>query len=272
VPSLVGPIAEEYEGKVWQGYVVNKVVQSHLEGSVGDTIRVQFRTGSNDTVSCAMPLVEQKGRVFQLGYFPPFYVWIEVDTLNGNIGYIAFNGFLDPGRLMPVFNESVASFMDADGIIVDLRGNPGGIIAMVTGMAGWFVEEKARHLGTITMRDNTIKAVVYPRSIVYTGPLAVLIDGLSASSSEIFAGGMKDLGRARLFGTRTAGAVLPSAIEGLPNGDGFQYAFANYRSEGGDVLEGVGVTPHVEVQHTREALLEGRDLVLEAAMAWIRDQ
>jgi C-terminal processing protease CtpA/Prc len=68
------------------------------------------------------------------------------------------------------------------------------------------------------------------------------------------------------------GAVLPSAIEKLPNGDGFQFAFANYVSEGGEVLEGTGVVPNTEVVPTRKALLQGRDPVLEAAIAWIRAQ
>ena len=63
--------------------------------------------------------------------------------------------------------------------------------------------------------------------------------------------------------------ALPSVIERLPNGDGFQHAIANYRSRGGDVLEGHGVVPDVELDPGREALLEGRDPALEAAMRWI---
>jgi carboxyl-terminal processing protease len=61
-------------------------------------------------------------------------------------------------------------------------------------------------------------------------------------------------------------------FEKLPNGDGFQYAIANYISEGGQPLEGIGVVPDVEVELTRETLLEGRDAVLEAALNWIRQQ
>ena len=81
---------------------------------------------------------------------------------------------------------------------------------------------------------------------------------------------MKDLGRAHVLGTRTAGAALPSAIDRLPNGDGFQHALADYISEGGRPLEGVGVIPDVEVKLTREALLAGRDPVVDAAIEWIR--
>ena len=270
VEDMIKPVAEEYEGRSWKYYVVNSVVSSRLTGSVGDSVRVTFLDGSDEEILHTLILVEQKGKMFQIGYFPPFYVWFESKRLDGDIGYIAFNAFMDPGRIMPAFNEAMESHLDAEGVIIDLRGNPGGIIAMSMGMAGWFVEEKGLRLGTITMRDNVIKAIVFPRSKVYSGPVAILVDGLSGSNSEILAGGMKDLGRARVFGSQTAGAVLPSAFEALPNGDGFQYAFANYESAAGSVLEGVGVFPDVEIYPTREALLEGRDLVLETAQAWIK--
>jgi carboxyl-terminal processing protease len=58
----------------------------------------------------------------------------------------------------------------------------------------------------------------------------------------------------------------------LPNGDGFQYAIANYISEGGQPLEGIGVTPDEEVKLTRHQLLEGQDAPLDAAITWIRKQ
>ena len=111
---------------------------------------------------------------------------------------------------------------------------------------------------------------INPRAPHFTGKLAILVDGLSASTSEILAGGLQDLHRARIFGTHTAGAALPSVIERLPNGDGFQYAIANYISASGKTLEGNGVTPDVEVSPDAEALRNGKDVVLEAALKWIQ--
>ena len=109
-------------------------------------------------------------------------------------------------------------------------------------------------LGDMYMRDSTVHFVVYPQADVFKGPVAVLVDGSSASTSEILAGGLKDLGRARIFGERTAAAALPSLIEKLPNGDGFQYAIANYISDGGKPLEGErSDTPDVEVTLTRKS-------------------
>src|SRR5260370_37868922 len=137
---------------------------------------------------------------------------------------------------------------------------------MAMGMAGWFIDQSHQRLGTLYMRDTTLKFVINPRLNTFSGPLAILVDGASASTSEILAGGMKDLGRARIFGTRTAAAALPSVFEMLPNGDGFQYAIANYLSEGGKPLEGLGVTPDVETPLTREALLAGQDPALRSAL------
>ena len=73
------------------------------------------------------------------------------------------------------------------------------------------------------MRETTLKFVIFPRPETYPGPLAILVDAGSASTSEILAGGLQDLKRARIFGDRTAGAALPSDIIRFPNGDGFQY-------------------------------------------------
>ena len=118
----------------------------------------------------------------------------------------------------------------------------------------------------------TLNFILNPRTPSFKGPVAILMDGSSGSTAEIFAGGMQDIKRARIFGSRSMGAALPSVIEKLPNGDGFQYAVANYISQGGSTLEGRGVIPDQEVVLTRESLLSGRDPVLAAAVEWINAQ
>jgi carboxyl-terminal processing protease len=170
---------------------------------------------------------------------------------------------------MPQFEAALNKYAKAPGIILDLRGNPGGIGVMAMGIAGFFIDKEGQKLGEMKMRDATLNFVIFPRPTTYAGPLAILVDAGSASTTEILAQGLQDLRRARIFGTRTAGAALPSDIIRLPNGDGFQFAQASYTSEKGKVLEGSGVTPDVEVRQTQEALLSGHDLVIEAADAWI---
>lgn len=265
-------LTKEFEGKQYKDFVCAMAVQQGLIGSIGDTVTVQFLDGDDQVVEREMTLAEQRGRKVQLGNLPSLRVWIETDRLPGDIGYIAFNHFLDPAHVMPVFNDAMKSFMDAEGIVIDVRGNGGGIGGMAMGMAGWLVPEKSRYLGTLYLRDNELKLIVSPRAKTYAGPVAILADGLSGSAAEFFAGGLQDLDRACIVGSRTIGAALPSIIEKLPNGDGFQYVFANYISAGGETLEGAGVSPDIEVIPTRPALLQGYDLVLEAAIAWIQEQ
>jgi carboxyl-terminal processing protease len=234
-------------------------------------VTVEFLDGSDQSVRKTLRQEKPRGTLTQFGYLYPTHVWFDSSKVGGgNIGYVHFNMFLDPARLMNLFGEAVQSCAKCGGFVIDLRGNPGGIGVMAMGMAGWFIDQPDQLLGTLYMRDTTLKFIVNPRVNTFGGPVAILVDGASASTSEIMAEGMKDLGRARIFGTRTAAAALPSVFELLPNGDGFQYAIANYISEGGQPLEGLGVTPDVEAPVTRKALLDGRDPALDAAVAWIK--
>jgi len=244
-------------------------VQAKLSGEAGSRPQVEFLDGAGRHVTKQMERNEPPGPTARFGYLPPMHVWFQARRVESKIGYLTFNLFLDPQRLMPAFGDALQSCADCAGVIIDLRGNPGGLGILATGMAGWFLDKPDQRLGTMHMRQGTIKFTVNPRLPTFRGAVAILVDGCSASTSEIFAEGMKDLGRGRVFGTRTAGAALPSAIDKLPNGDGFQHALADYISEGGQPLEGTGVIPNVEVKLTREALLAGRDPVLEAAIEWV---
>jgi hypothetical protein len=207
-----------------------------------------------------------KGNLVRFGNLPEMRVYLESRALPDGAGYIRFNEFLDPGTIVPKFQAALQEFAKAPGIVLDLRGNPGGIGIMATGIAGFFIDKEGQMLGEMKTRDSTLKFVIFPRAETYAGPLAILVDGGSASTTEILAAGLRDLHRARIFGTRTAGAALPSDIVRLPNGDGFQYPQALYVSANGEVLEGAGVTPDEIVEPSSS----GRDLTLEAADAWIR--
>jgi carboxyl-terminal processing protease len=272
IAPILEKVGEAYEGKLERDHELAKAVSKRLTEPVGEIVEVGFLDGDDKPINLKIETVEPKGNKIGVGNLPAQYVRFESRELDGGIGYMSLNVFLDPIRVMNGFGEAVESFIDAKGIVLDLRGNPGGIGAMGMGMAGWFVRDETKYLGVQTMRRGELKFVVNPRLKVYDGPVAVLVDGLSASTSEILAGGMKDIGRARIFGSTTAGAALPSMIDKLPNGDGFQYAIANYVSAGGMELEGHGVIPDEPVALTRASLLEGRDLVLEAAVRWIEKQ
>jgi carboxyl-terminal processing protease len=255
--------------------MLTRALLARLSGPVGGKANVTFLDGAGRMVALDLDLVPSRGQLSRFGNLPEMRVWFEskrLDEAPGRIGYVRFNMFLDLPRVMESFGKAVTDCEHCSGFIVDLRGNPGGIGGMAMGMAGYLVTQQGLRLGSMYTRDATLNFVINPRLGAFTGPLAILVDSGSASTSEIFAGGLKDLGRARVFGTRTAAAALPSVVERLPNGDGFQYAVANYISEGGKPLEGIGVQPDVDVKLSREALLAGRDSVVDAALEWIRKQ
>jgi carboxyl-terminal processing protease len=206
------------------------------------------------------------GTLVRFGNLPEMRLVFESRKLPSGAGYIRFNEFLEPATIMPQIQAAVKTFSNAPGIILDLRGNPGGIGIMAMGVAGFFIDKDGQKLGEMKTRTTTLNFVIFPRPEVYSGPLAILLDRNSASTTEILAGGLQDLGRARIFGTRSAGAALPSDIIRLPNGDGFQYAQASYTSVNGKTLEGNGVTPDVVVEESANA---DHDPFIEAAEHWI---
>lgn len=246
----------------------HRTLRDQVSGDYGEELGYQFLQKS---VSLRLP--EQNGST-GFGFVQGLSVEREYRRLGagGRACYCRLSMFLDAVRVLPEFEKWMKSSGDCKGFVLDLRGNPGGIAIMANAISGWFVKEQGVKLGTMYQRDLTLKFVVIPRLEATDAPLAILIDGASASTSEILAGGLQDLKRARVFGTRSAGAALPSLIELLPNGDLFQYAVANYVSENGEELEGKGVTPDVRAPHTRAALLAGKDRALAAAIDWIYEQ
>jgi len=249
---------------------LTRALLARLSGESGGHVQTVFLDGAGRSVELALALAEPRGQPAAFGNLPAQRVWFESRRI-GDVGYLRFNMFLDLVRVMGDFEMTLADCAACRGMVIDVRGNPGGIGGMAMGMAGFLVDKPGQRLGVMQTRDVSLNFVINPRAMVFTAPVAILVDGCSASTAEIFAGGLKDLGRARVFGTRSAAAALPSVIERLPNGDAFQYAVANYISAGGKALEGNGVEPDTEVKLSREALLAGHDSVVDAAVDWIKN-
>jgi len=102
----------------------------------------------------------------------------------------------------------------------------------------------------------------------YAGPLAILIDELSASTTEMFAASLQSLGRARLFGERSAGQALPAIATRLPTGDILMHVIADFVAADGSRIEGRGAVPDEVVPLTAGDVQSGRDAPLDAALNW----
>jgi carboxyl-terminal processing protease len=199
----------------------------------------------------------------RMGNFPPRYSEFEAKRIAHGIGYIRFNIFTL--NLLGRIQNAIREMSDVPGIIFDLRGNPGGVGAMATNIASG-LESRQVSLGTMKMREGKNEFRVSPQKNAYQGPVIILLDGRSGSTSEVFASGMQESGRAIIVGERSVGAALPSIIQKLPTGALLQCAIADFRTPKGILIEGRGVIPDVEALLSRSVLLKGRDPQLEAAI------
>ena len=241
-----------------------RAILARLDGDPGTSVEIAY-TGRPGTrgilkIKREKPTSELSNR---MGNFPPQYVEFDWGRVQGGIGYMRFNIFVL--SIMDRMRSAIRSATGVAGLIIDLRGNPGGVGLMSCGLAG-MLESNETSLGTMRMRAGFQNFAVFPQSGAYLGPVVVLIDEMSASTSEVFAGGMQALGRATVVGKRSAGAALPSFFEKLPTGALFQYAIGDFKTPKGILIEGRGVTPDIEVELSREALLNGSDPQLDAAI------
>lgn len=247
-----------------------RTVMTAISGKDKSIVNIEAVDGQNQTRTFNVERSAYTGEMSPaLGNFPPQQVIFESKILTENIGYIRFNVWVMPQ--MGKLREAISSMKDAKGIIFDLRGNPGGVGGMSNGIAG-LLFEKAASLGTMKYRSGEMNFNIYPQKDAFAGKIIIVTDYGSASTSEVFAAGMQETGRARIVGETTAGAVLPSVIEKLPTGALFQYAIADYKSPKKILIEGRGVIPDIAVELTRQTLLENRDLQIETAIKEILEK
>ncbi len=267
--EIVERIEKSAHGPVRFDTLIGLTGDRLASGAPGTPLPLSLIDFDNDSRELEIPLEKPTGRVAKLGHLPPILVRHRTRSFDDGIGYFWFNAFLDPVTIMPAFRKCVQDPQHARGLVIDLRGNMGGIAGMTMGMASMFARE-SKPLGVMSMRGTEIRFQLVARPKFYSGPVAILVDECSISSAEIFAGGMQDLGLGRVFGRRTAGLALPSVVTKLPNGDGFQYAMADYHSASGRTLEGNGVIPDVEIELSKSLLQQDPDPVLSAALEWLR--
>jgi carboxyl-terminal processing protease len=212
------------------------------------------------------------GEIAALGLMPPMAAWLESRLVPGDVGVIHFNVFMP--SVGPAFTAAVESLkaQGARAVVVDVRGNPGGVAVMAGNLAGHFVGKSKLSLGRMVGRDLDLQLLIRPRPAAQRidGPLAVIIDELSMSTSEIFAAGLQGLKLARVFGAPTPGWALPSMVRELPNGDRLQLVFSFLYGPDGQPVEARGVTPDELTPHTLAALGKGVDQAEQAAITWAR--
>jgi carboxyl-terminal processing protease len=267
VASITERVARIKESQATLRFIATRVLMNRINGTVGSSVRIGYLDARDAMRTATLTREPMGGEMSQaFGNFGPQRTEFEARRLDGGIGYIRFNIFVP--MLTERIRKAVREMKDAPGIIFDLRGNPGGLGAMAYGIAG-VLETSQTWLGTMQMRSGYVRFAVFPQPNPFTGKVVILIDGASASTSEIFAAGMQENRRAIVVGERSMGAALPSVFEKLPTGALFQYAIGDFKTPKGVLVEGRGVIPDVEVKLSRAELLRGRDPQLDAAVGQI---
>ena len=154
------------------------------------------------------------------------------------------------------------------GLILDLRNNAGGSLQTTDELLGRFLPDTARSVHELDQRGHQTFELAGGRLHARQLPMVVLINGGSASASEVTAAALRDAHRAILVGQKTAGAVASSELLPLPGGGGIQIAVAAATAESGADLDGVGVAPDVVTAQSRTLAdyRSGHDPQLEAAV------
>ena len=188
---------------------------------------------------------------------------VECAKLDKDTGYIHIISFI--GNDTPLeFINAMNKVKDTKGLILDLRGNTGGLFQNAVFVSNLFL--KSGDIVSVIGRDGLSSSYRVQRGeFVYEKPLVVLVDGDSASASEIVSGALKDNNRAKIVGTKTFGKGVVQKIYALPNQMGMNLTIAKYLTPSGRDINEKGIEPDYEVTFTRDDVNKNFDRQLEFA-------
>jgi C-terminal peptidase prc len=243
--------------------LITKAVLGRVYGAPGTEVSIAYSNAGGGKGEKTMVRTKRSGRAVGPSGILYLAVELEARRLENGVGYIRLNTFQPP--LVAQVSNAIRSLGNVPGIIFDVRGNAGGEIE---GMPDLFLKERAL-LYLSRSRKGETKVFVDPATDAFKGPLVLLVDQLTGSAGELFAGSLQAIGRAVVVGERSPGAVTESDMKVLSNGAIFMYPVAQLATPDGTVLEGHGVAPNIEVGLDRDMLLKGIDSQLEAAVRYL---
>lgn len=192
---------------------------------------------------------------------------VSYTLLDNNIGYLSISQFEEVTTKQ--FKAAVEDLQSQGmkGLVIDIRNNPGGLLDTVVGMLKYmlpdglivYTEDKQGNRKEYKGQDND----------EFNLPLAVIVNGNSASASEIFAGAIQDYGKGTIIGTQTYGKGIVQTVKPLTDGSAIKFTIAKYFTPKGQDIHGKGVTPDMVVEYDTDADV---DTQLDAAIKNVEAQ
>ena len=236
---LPGDILTKIDGEDVSSWDIDLAVK-HMKGEQNTVVEVEvWRASAGEYVelSITRDLVEVETVTYEM--------------LEDSIGYIYIMQFdeITSQQFATALNELMDQGMK--GLVVDIRDNGGGLLSTVCEMLDLFLEEKDLIVYTLDKYDTKEEIFAYEGSIGEL-PMAVLINGYSASASEIFSGALQDYKLATIVGTQSFGKGIVQSIIPLNDGSAVKLTVSTYYTPDGRNIHGTGITPDVVVELDEE--------------------
>lgn len=231
---------------------------SHIRGPENTQVVLTIRRGTEVfDVTCTRRIVS--------------VVTVETSMAEGDVGIITVSQFdgVTKDQFIEAFKDLKAQGMK--GLVIDLRGNPGGRLDVVANMCDYLLPE-----GLIVYtkdKNGNVQNLNSDKASALDIPCVVLMDGNSASASEIFGGAMQDYEAATIMGTQSYGKGIVQSIIPLKDGSAVKITVEDYFTPNGHNIHGIGITPDVVVEFDRDAYIaDGTDNQMDAAVDHILKQ
>jgi carboxyl-terminal processing protease len=243
-------------------YIITTENEPRIESGIFDTLKVQTDF-SLDLIPAYVPDFTHYGAAIDYG------------TLTGNIGYIHLGDFIPSQKYFgEALDQILEALEDTEGLVIDIRDNPGGNDVAAQYVAGRFAAERKLYM-TVRKKSGpgphdftqAIPWYVEPTGGTrYTRPIVLLTSRWTQSAGETFCLAMQELAHVTQLGDYTSGAFSDNISRELPNGWFCFMSIGDYRAANGQSYEGIGVKPDEVLVNTKEEILSGKDKVLEKAM------
>lgn len=224
----------EINGKSTKGMTVEDA-SNLIRGDVGTKVKLQIgREGKQISLDITRARIE----------LPTVRYSLKQEGTR-RVGYIRLNEFSAHAseQMRRAIQDLTAQ--KVDGFVLDLRGNPGGLLQASIEISRMWLD-RGGIVRTVDRKGNSDETAANRTSLTKL-PLVVLVDGNSASSSEILTGALKDNGRATIVGSQTFGKALVQSVHSLSDGSGLAVTIAHYYTPKGTDISHKGITPDIKI-------------------------